>query len=282
MTGKPFVKWVGGKSRLIHQLDSLLPKNLNNYTYIEPFVGGGAMLFYILEKYNIKNAVINDLNSSLINTYNVIRDDVSNLMSSLKNLQDYYNDLVNIEDKQALYYEIRDKFNHSGYLSKLESAAYFIFLNKTTFNGLYRENSSGVFNAPFGKKQKINLYDSDNLKNISKLLSKVTILNGDYAETMKYATEPSTFFYLDPPYRQVFTGFTKTGYDDSEQLRLKEFCDNINNSGFLFMQSNSKCIDGFFENHYKDYKIHEVEIHRNIGAKRESRGIVKEIVICNY
>lgn len=291
---KPFLKWVGGKGQLIEQLEKLLPANFykwDNATYIEPFVGGGAMLFYMLQTYkNITSAVINDINPDLMTCYNVIKKNPKELIKSLENIQAEYYALSTEEKRKEFYLNIRSIFNKKS-LDDINNTTLFIFLNRTCFNGLYRVNKSGSFNVPFGKYKNPTICDNETILADSELLQKVDIITGDFEETYQFAKK-NTLFYFDPPYRPLsntssFNDYTKEGFNDDSQIRLKLFCDRINNSGYSFMLSNSDCssknkTDIFFEKLYNEYHIKRVFASRNINANPEKRGKITEILIRNF
>ncbi|MBQ0075954.1 MAG: DNA adenine methylase [Prevotellaceae bacterium] len=288
MKGKPFIKWVGGKGQLLSQLDELLPSSfasIPNITYIEPFVGGGAMLFYMLQTYpNIQRVIINDLNQPLITCYQIIRDRPQELISELSRIQTIYLPLSEPQRKE-FYLEIRSKFN-TRRLDDVSMSALLIFLNRTCFNGLYRENRSGHFNVPFGKYTSPTICDEVTIMEDSRLLQKTEILCGDYQQTRQYI-QGNTFFYFDPPYRPLnttssFNDYTKKKFNDEEQKRLKDFCDEINNARCNFMLSNSACQDGFFEKLYQGYDIQRVLASRSINANPDKRGKLTELLIRNY
>ena len=240
---KPFVKWVGGKTQLLDDIRKTLPYDLPNreeVTYVEPFVGGGAVLFWILQEYpNITRAIINDINTELICTYRVIKSEVENLIIKLTQIQSEYLALDEVARKN--YYLIqRERFNKRKN-SEIETAALFIFLNKTCFNGLYRVNSKGEFNVPHGRYANPKICDAETLRADSTILQRVEILCGDFTQTGKYADENS-LYYFDPPYRPLtntaaFTSYTKKGFDDTEQMRLRDFCKQITTQKSLFVAS---------------------------------------------
>ena len=290
---KPFIQWTGGKQKLTSQIIQHLPNNLNklsDITYIEPFIGGGAMLFYMLSHYrNIKQAIISDKNEKLINLYNNIKFYPTNLIAELQKLQDKYYSYNSLDEKKEMYLEIRDKFNNDS-ISKCIQAAYFMFLNKTCFNALYRVNNKNKFNVPFGKHIKPLICDEATILTDSKLLNKVLILNENYSETLDYATE-NTLFYLDPPYRplnasQKLNQYTKDSFNDESQMLLKEFCDEITKRKYSFIESNSDGYsyngDAFFEDLYKDYSIDRVFAARSINSDATKRGKIAELLITNY
>ena len=299
MNAKPFVKWAGGKGNLLKQLEALLPSNfdeLEDVTYIEPFVGGGAMLFHMLQHHkNIKRAVINDINVDLIQCYRLIKDNPRILIERLKTIEDnYYH--YDVFDRRELYYAYRDQYNQEG-IKADERAALFIFLNHTCFNGLYRVNSSGIFNVPYGKykrpvicNEEVIMYDHYLLKS-----KKVMICEpGDYKKTKKNIAKKETktnFFYFDPPYRPLlnecnFKDYSTSPFGDKQQEELKVFCDMLSQRGCLFMLSNSdsRNEDGssYFEELYQGYDTEFICAPRFINAFAEKRAKLTEVVIRNY
>ncbi len=291
---KPFIKWVGGKGQLINQIESKLPSNFDkweNVTYIEPFVGGGAVLFHMLQQHpNIKHAVINDINSDLIICYRAIRDNVKELITALNDIQSQYYSLSDTSAKLEMYMTVRKRYNKKC-LEPIEIAAYFIFLNRTCFNGLYRVNKSGLFNVPWGKHIKPLICDEYTLRADSQLLKRVEILEGDFEQTMRSAIGRA-FFYLDPPYRPLsetsnFKDYSKEVFNDDSQIRLKDFCDRIVAGGNDFLLSNSdpKNInesDNFFDELYSAYYIDRVMAARNVNANGQKRGKISELLIRSY
>ena len=291
---KPFIKWVGGKGQLIEQLEALLPADFTergNVTYIEPFVGGGAMLFYMLQKYpNIKSAVINDINPDLTLCYQVVRDNPTELIKSLNLIQSDYYALPTEEERKTFFLQQRELFNSKS-LNEIDNTTLFFFLNRTCFNGLYRVNKAGKFNVPFGKYTTPTICDSATIYADSKLLQKVDIMTGDFEQTYE-KIKGNTFFYFDPPYRPIsktssFNDYTKEDFNDNAQIRLKLFCDRLNENGINFMLSNSDCfskdgMDRFFEDLFIDYRIDRVLASRNVNAKGSKRGKLTEIVVNNY
>jgi len=291
---KPFIKWVGGKSQLIEQLTRMMPADFDkwdNATYIEPFVGGGAMLFHMLQNYpNITHAVINDINTDLIVCYQTIRDFPRELIIALKEIQQEYYSLQTEEARKAFFMSARARYNDKN-LDPIENTVKFIFLNRTCFNGLYRVNKSGLFNVPFGRYANPLICDESTILKDSELLKKVTIMNVDFEKTFEQANG-NTLFYFDPPYRPLsdtssFNDYTKESFNDDAQIRLKEYCDKINDSGYKFMLSNSDCKgkdeqDNFFDILYQDYRIERVWASRSINANPKKRGKLTEIVVCNF
>lgn len=289
MKAKPFVKWVGGKTQLIDQLEALLPADFDqweNVTYIEPFVGGGAMLFYMLQTHsNIKLAIINDINSDLTTCYKVVRDNPSELIDSLKELQKEYYSLGSEDARKQFFMLMRDEFNTKS-LEPIRNTTLFFFLNRTCFNGLYRVNKSGLFNVPFGRYETPMICDPNTIRADSILLQNVEILTGDYQETFSHA-QGNTLFYFDPPYRPLnntssFNDYTKEAFNDFAQRRLKEFCDRVEEAGYKFMLSNSDCKDMFFDDLYAQYIIERVQASRSINSNPAKRGKLDEILVRNY
>ena len=262
---KPFIKWVGGKGQLLEQLDAQLPADFDrweNVTYIEPFVGGGAMLFYMLQQYpNIRHAVINDVNPDLTACYRTVRDMPEELIASLMDIQNAYNALSTKEGRRDFFLAVRDRYNEKN-LDPLENTTKFFFLNRTCFNGLYRVNKKGLFNVPFGKYTNPQICDPATIRKDSELLQRVEIMTGDFEATFGHA-QGNTLFYFDPPYRPLsdtssFNDYAKEAFNDDAQIRLKEYCDHIDDAGFQFMLSNSDCKgkneeDNFFDVLYGAY-----------------------------
>lgn len=301
MDAKPFIKWVGGKTQLLTDINSTLPKNIDNITtYIEPFIGGGAVMFDIVPKMkNVEKVIINDLNSKLINVYRNIKENHELLITKLIELETEYLN-YNKKGKEEMFYLIREKFNEHKkiYNDKdpvfyINNAVYFIFLNKTCFNGLYRENTQGLFNTPWNKAMNPLICDINNITAVSKFLNKynVEILCGDYKEIEKYADE-NTFVYFDPPYRPIsntsaFTSYTKSKFNDDDQKQLKMLCDRLNKKKCLIMLSNSDSMnsnppDPFFDDLYREYYITKLFARRNINSKGDKRNKITEILVTNY
>ena len=293
MIAKPFLKWAGGKTQLIEQIKNSLPNNTMNkpFTYIEPFVGSGAVLFWMIENFpNMKQAIINDINTDLTNSYLTIKNDVSNLINILSEWEkEYHNIAKNQEAKKEYYYEKRTLFNTRNSDQTTQSAL-FIFLNRTCFNGLYRVNRKNEFNVPIGSYKKPQICNEPNLRAVSKVLQNVEILNGDYSETLKYA-DNNTFFYFDPPYKPLsetssFNSYSKDAFDDAEQIRLKEFCELLDQKGYQWILSNSDVKgknpkDNFFDDLYATFNILRVNARRNINANPQKRGKLTELLITN-
>ncbi len=294
MKAKPFIKWVGGKGQLIEQLEALLPSDFDkweNVTYIEPFVGGGAMLFNMLQRHsNITSVIINDINEDLTTCYKVVRDTPADLVGSLSDIQKEYYALQTEELRKEFYLQIRKEFNTKP-LDPIRNTTLFFFLNRTCFNGLYRVNKSGLFNVPFGRYETPTICDPDTIYADSETLQNVEIMTGDYQLTFEKA-RGNTLFYFDPPYRPLsntssFNDYSKESFNDLAQERLKLFCDKIERAGFTFMLSNSDCFntpskDRFFEDLYLEYVINRVVASRSVNANPCKRGKLTELVICNY
>ena len=291
---KPFIKWVGGKSQLIDQLDMQLPADFGNWenaTYIEPFVGGGAMLFYMLQRYpNIEHAVINDINPDLVTCYRTVRDNPKQLIESLANIEMAYLALETEERRKDFFMAVRERYNEKN-LDPIENTTKFFFLNRTCFNGLYRVNKKGLFNVPFGKYSNPTICDPETILKDSELLQRVEILNGDFEATFEHA-QGNSLFYFDPPYRPLsdtssFNDYAKESFNDDAQIRLKVYCDRINEAGFHFMLSNSDCKgknenDNFFDVLYGAYPIERVWASRSINSNPNKRGKLTEILVHNY
>ncbi|MDY6301385.1 MAG: Dam family site-specific DNA-(adenine-N6)-methyltransferase [Bacteroidales bacterium] len=294
---KPFLKWAGGKGQLISQLEHHLPLDLKEqeFTYIEPFVGGGALLFYMLQHFpNIKRAVINDVNTYLITAYQVIKNTPDDLIERLADLEEQYFSLVEEVEKKKFYLQVRDIFNNDK-LDDIDRSKYLIFLNRTCFNGLYRVNAKGKFNVPFGRHLHPTICNAEVIKADSQVLNRVemVILNGDFGMTQKYMSDGYNFFYFDPPYRPLnatssFNSYSKEDFNDDEQIRLRDYCAFLNeNPNVKWMLSNADCSaknpdDTFFEKIYADFSINRVYASRAINANPSKRGKLTELLIKNY
>jgi len=270
----PFLKWVGGKRQLMPSIVEHLPKNIQNYNYVEPFIGGGAVLFHL----NPKNAIINDFNKELINVYEVIKN----------NLEELIYDLKIHENNAEYFYELRslDRSEKFQKLSIVQRASRVIYLNKTCFNGLYRVNNAGEFNAPFGRYKNPNIVNEPTLKAVNKYLNtnNIVIKSGDYSEVLKNVNENS-FVYLDPPYHPIsessnFTGYVQGGWNMYDQVDLRKACDELNEKGVKFLLSNSSA--EFIKDQYKEYKITIVKANRFINSNGADRGEIDEVLIRNY
>lgn len=267
----PILKWVGGKRQLLEDIIPLMPEKCS--TYVEPFIGGGAVFF----EYQPKKAIINDSNSELINVYNVVKEYPEELISKLEEHAE--------NNSSEYFYEIRALDRNESYskMDNVSKAARIIYLNKTCFNGLYRVNKSGYFNTPYGKYKNPKIVDADNIRNMSKLLNEknIKILNGDYRAALK-GLRKGSFVYLDPPYMPIsasssFTSYTQDGFNYENQVELKNECDKLKKKGIPFIQSNSDCKE--IRELYKDYDIITVKAKRSINSKRNKRGEINEVLI---
>lgn len=297
-TAKPFIKWVGGKSQLLQQLEEHLPLELNDeaFTYIEPFVGGGAMLFFMLQNFmNIKRVVINDINRNLTEAYKVIKQEPEGLVYRLKHIEQKYMEIEDYEEQRTFYLEMRRRFNEEE-LNSLDKTAILIFLNRTCFNGLYRENAKGYFNVPFGRYANPTICNEEVIYADSGLLNRfdVQILNGDFKETAKAIDKTGlNFFYFDPPYRPLsatssFNSYVKEEFNDDSQRDLADFCRQLNtHKNVKWMLSNSDCsaknpADTFLEDIYEGFNIQRVYASRMVNANASKRGKLTELLIVNY
>ncbi|HOE82954.1 MAG TPA: DNA adenine methylase [Myxococcota bacterium] len=288
-TAKPFLKWAGGKSQLISAIEKVLPANIKQegFTYIEPFVGSGAVLFWVLNNFpNVKRAVINDINEDLIATYRVIALRPKDLISALQTLQNEFHTLE-ADEKKAYFYLKRALYNLRS-ADQIVQAALFIFLNRTCFNGLYRVNRKNEFNVPIGSYKRPTICDAENILAVSKALQKVEILCGDFEQTLKFADDNS-LFYFDPPYKPLsqtssFNSYAKDDFGDNEQIRLRDFCISLNKLGHAWILSNSDvkgANDSFFHDLYREFHIQRVEARRSINSRPDKRGKLTELLITN-
>ena len=269
----PVVKWVGGKRQLLSEIIPLFPKQIPSYC--EPFLGGGAVLFSIQPA----KAVVNDLNGDLIAVYEVIRDDVEALIDDLKrheNTSEYFYRIRDLDRDQTVYQA----------MSKVERASRLIYLNKTCFNGLFRVNSAGAFNTPFGRYKNPNIVNEPVLRAVSQYFSasSITFCSEDFSQTLERVGK-GAFVYLDPPYDPLsgtanFTGYNQGGFGREEQIRLKEACDRLTKRGVKFMLSNSAT--DFIRELYQAYDVTVVKAKRAINANARKRGAVEEVLIRNY
>ncbi len=290
---KPFLKWAGGKTQLIPEIHKNLPHEFSKITtYIEPFVGSGAILFWILEKFpSIQRAVINDINPDLTSAYKTIAEHPKLLIELLLEMEQTYHALENEPELKKEYFYAKRQIYNQRAVDAVEQTALLLFLNKSCFNGLFRVNSKGAFNVPQGSYKKPTICDKENLWAVSSLLQKVEILDGDYRHTLEHA-DAHSFFYFDPPYKPLnktssFNSYAKSVFGDKEQLGLKKFCQEIDLKGHKFMLSNSDvknhdAADDFFDELYTDFNIQRVKAKRSINSKGNSRGELNELLIRNY
>ena len=293
---RPFVKWAGGKSSLIPQLTGFYPFELKDgiiEKYIEPFVGGGAVLIDILQKYDVQEAYAFDINIDLINCYNVVKENVEKLIIELDKKEKEFLALED-DERQKYFYNIRKEYNSYKIDENelnVKRASEFIFLNRTCFNGLYRVNKSGDFNVPCGKYKNPTICDSNNLRNLSYLIRNVSFQYGDYKKSKEYV-DSNTFVYFDPPYRPLsitsgFTSYTKEDFNDENQKELAKYFKDLDEREAKLMLSNSNPKntnkeDKFFEEIYKGFNINEISAKRMINANAKGRGEISELLITNY
>jgi len=269
----PVVKWVGGKRQLLEEITPKLPKRIT--TYCEPFLGGGAVLFSLQPK----TAIVNDLNADLMLVYEVIRDNVELLIAALEkheNTAEYFYRIRDLDRDKTSYLE----------MSAVERASRIIYLNKTCYNGLFRVNSSGEFNSPFGHYKNPNIVNAPVLRAVSKYFAanNIQLLHEDF-ETVLRQVPRGGFVYLDPPYDPVsdtasFTGYNRGGFGRKEQERLKQCCDELNRRGVKFLLSNSST--EFIRKLYDGYMIETVHAKRAINSDASKRGAIEEVLIRNY
>jgi len=295
---RPFIKWAGGKGQLISQMRGYLPKQLRNTgrmkNYFEPFLGGGAVFFWLTSEFDFENVYLYEINSEVANCYQTIRNRINKLVGELGSLEaDYFS---KSDDKlEQFFYSMRSEYNGL-ILSRtpnnlVRKAALLIFLNKTCYNGLYRVNLKGEFNVPFGRYKKPAICDEENLYAVNDVLKNAEIINGDFAQCLAHADSES-FVYCDPPYRPIsetanFTNYSKDTFNDYEQKRLKEVFDKLNDVGALVMLSNSDPKnfdpkDTFFDDLYRGYNIRRLKAIRMINCNASKRGEIKEILVRNY
>lgn len=292
---KPFLKWAGGKGQLLAEIEKYYPFEDGVITkYAEPFVGGGAVLFDILSKYDLEEVYISDINAELINSYRIIRDDIDELIAMLMVMQSEFVPMDK-EHRKVYYMAKRERFNdlkvNGNETVNIEKAALMIFLNKTCFNGLFRVNKKGLFNVPMGAYKNPMICDEDNLRAVSDKLQKVKIICGDYRESADFIDE-NTFVYFDPPYRPItatasFTAYTENLFNDEEQIELARFVDEMHRKSAKIVISNSdpknsNTEDDFFDNIYSSHRIKRVEATRMINCNSEARGKIKELLISNF
>lgn len=273
---KPFLKWAGGKSRIAHQIVSFFPSEFDRY--FEPFLGSGAVYFTV----SPQEGILNDLNKYLIGTYEIIRDHPSALIEELQKIDKVYHSLPDLDKKSDFYYKAREQYNNINHIS-LNKAALFIFLNKAGFNGMYRENSKGEYNIPFGKHEKCLIADAENILKVSVDLKDITFTTGDYKDSLKTARK-GDLVYLDPPYVPVsktanFTQYQKEGFNYDEHIKLRDLALLLHDRGCYVVISNSSCEESRKLYEDKVFNIHTIEITRLI---HRSKKIVPEIVVTNF
>lgn len=299
---KPFLKWAGGKGKLLRQLEQHFPKELTEgrvKNYVEPFLGSGAVFFELMQKFELRSASLSDINKDLILAYQVVQQKHEALLDVLAKLQKSYN--ATPPDRQkARFLSIRNQYNRERYRAdhrqlstdSVLRAAQLIFLNKTCFNGLYRLNSNGAFNVPFGGHRRAKLFDEPNIVAVAKLLQRAEIKVADYQKCFKHISDYS-FVYFDPPYRPLnktanFTAYVGKTFGDKEQITLAQFCRKLHTEfSVKFMLSNSDPTnenpdDLFFERIFEGFKIRRLAASRAINSNPAKRGVIREILVTNY
>ena len=292
MEVKFLVRWVGGKMRLIDEIDKRLPKNINEEfdTYVEPFVGGGSVMFHMLNNYNFKNIYVNDKNKELINIYLAVKEFPKRLSDKIKKIDSIYLSCDNIKKKE-MYYSVRKKYNLIQ-LKKdeinVEKASLLLFLMRLCFNGVFRVNKKNEFNTSMGSYliNPLRLITEDEIFSISEKIKKVNFKSADFEE-LDYLITKNSFFYLDPPYMpekksMEHIRYTTDNFKENEQERLSEFINRINEKGAKFILSNSDTEDEYFYNLYRKYNIDKVKIKRLIAANSKDRKKITELMIKNY
>jgi len=273
---KPFLKWVGGKKKIIPQIKQYIPESYCRY--FEPFIGGGA-LFFDLEP---KIAYINDINKVLISAYKNIKNHPHEIINKLEDLQKIFYEKYN-EERKTYFYEIRDAFNNIEYNSLLKTS-YIIFLNKTCYNGMYRENLKGKFNVPFGRYKNPKILDEKNILTVSKLLQNVTITDYSFEKAVE-DVKSGDFIYFDPPYHPLsitsnFTSYSNGGFTKEDQIKLRDVFKDLDEKGCFVMLSNSDTI--FIREIYEEFTQKTVLAARSINCKAAGRGKINELLIMNY
>lgn len=294
---KPFLKWAGGKTQLLNKIHQELPNDIDKCSlYVEPFVGAGSVFLSFISNEMFEEYIINDINEKLINLYKTIRDNLDEFLIEIELLKEEYLS-CNPEEKSNLFYKIRNEFNTEKD-DNIKSAVYFLFLNKTGFNGLYRENLKGEFNVPWGKYESPSFFDESQIREISRLLNlknsknenRVKILNYKFEDLEKYIN-PNTFIYMDPPYRPIskggFNNYNKSSFNDDSQIKLAQFYKNLDSKGVRIMLSNSDpknldVEDNFFDDLYENFNIQRVYAKRSINSNGSKRGNISELLITNY
>jgi DNA adenine methylase len=301
VAAKPFLKWAGGKSQLLGQLETYFPPELVGgqiRCYIEPFIGSGAVFFHITQKYPVDTCIVSDINPELILVYRTVQNSVEDLIEAVAEIEGHYLHLSEMNRKDY-YYTMRDRYNHQRREIDfnlfswfwIERTALFIFLNRTGYNGLFRLNSSGEFNVPFGRYENPRLLDAKNLRRVAQLLQNVNIQYGDF-EAVEISVGADTLVYFDPPYRPIsgtarFTSYSKDNFGDREQLRLADFYRHLDARGAKLMLSNSDPNnedpqDDFFSRAYEGFRIERLRARRNINSQSRKRGPISELLILNY
>jgi DNA adenine methylase len=293
---KPFLKWAGGKRQLISEIEARLPPNINEIsTYVEPFIGGGALLFHMLENYEFEQVHISDINPELVLCYRQIKSSVNDVILSLEKLVDAFP--LTTEDKSDYFYQIRDLWNSNLDIESMTDkersmrVAQMIFLNKTCFNGLFRLNRSGKFNVPTGRYKKPSFPSHESLREVHLALQGVTIHHGSFVECLNWI-DADSFVYFDPPYRPLsktssFISYSKGDFNDDNQVELASLIKDLDKEKAKFLLSNSDpkntvTDDEFFDELYSDFQIDRVFARRAINSNPDRRGKISELLIRNY
>ena len=286
------IKWAGGKSKLMNKIEEVYNNdffwNSEKYTYIELFGGGGSSWLFVLQNYRPKRVIVNDINPNVINLWICIQNYPIALCKELDRIISNYL-VLDWDERKEFFLNLRKKFNKKKDIllekkTDIDMAAEFLFLNKTCFNGLWRTNSKGEFNTPFGKPTNLNkdpnIYDKNNIVNLSELIKDVEFVCRDYKDVIGDYVTGDVLVYMDPPYRGTWTDYSKEAFGENEQIELSHFMKDLKDRGFYVIQSNSKCNDGFFEEHYKEFEIKTLDgVQRNIRPTAERK--VQEILIYN-
>ena len=302
INAKPFLKWAGGKTQLLETFNKILPRTIHQSgvidSYIEPFLGGGAMFFFLKRNFTLKKSFLFDNNKELIVGYNTIKNSPNELIERLSSFETSYHKKSE-EKREEFFYEVRecynnqmDDFNYDNYNSEwIERTVYLIFLNKTCFNGLFRTNKKGKFNVPFGTYKRPTICDKKNILEVCRALENTEIFCADFSKSETYIDKGS-LVYFDPPYRplnktSIFTSYSKDGFFDEDQERLSKFFNKLDKTGAYLMLSNSDpknedSKDEFFDILYKDYNITRIPAKRFINSDVSKRGKINEIIVKNY
>ena len=303
---RPFLKWAGGKKQVINCIDKIFSQEIGDSkvikNYFEPFLGGGAIFFHLVDKYTINNVYLGDINKELILTWRIVQNKPDDLISNLGEFSDKYLE-SSLECRKKLYYDTRDEFNNNlddfDYdklgNEQILRASQMIFLNRTCFNGLYRVNKSGKFNVPMGRYKNPKICDEDNIIKVHNILKDVNIFCEDYSSSLE-KIDNNSFFYLDPPYLPIeknsFTSYDSSGFGVKEQIELSEFCKKLDDNGAKFILSNSdpknkdpSC--NFFKDTYGNLGLgvcnhKKIEVRRSINSNGQKRGPINELLIYNF
>jgi DNA adenine methylase len=286
------IKWAGGKSKLMNKIEEVYNKdffwNSEKYTYIELFGGGGSSWLFVLQNYRPKRVIVNDINPNVINLWRCIQNYPIELCGELESIVSNYL-YFDWDGRKEFFLDLRKSFNEkkdllTGINTDVRMAAEFLFLNKTCFNGLWRTNSKGEFNTPFGKPMNLdrepNIYDKNNIMLLSNWIKEVEFICRDYKDVIGDDVSGDVLVYMDPPYRGTWTDYSKESFGEHEQIELSHYMKKLKDRGFYVIQSNSKCNDDFFETYYKEFEIKTLDgVQRNIRPTAERK--VQEILIYN-